>query len=800
MRPGRWGVLALALAAVSLASPSEPVTLRLALHEGDEALRILRAAVRDFEALNPDIRVKIENFSDYELYNQKILVQVAANTPPDVGVMDMPRFQALAKRNAIVSLSPFMARSPGFNLAQYYKPIVEALTLDGQLYVMPRDIAPQGLVYYNRKLFDEAGIPYPDGSWTWDFVERPELREKDFLWVMRRLTRRNARGKTDRWAFASAWPQLFPTTLAYTAGLQEVDDYKRPTRVTMDTPEMLRIYEFTNNLVTKSGWMPSQTEIASVQQSNAPMLFVSGKLAMFQSGIWEVPNLRKYLKPGQEGFFEWDIAPFPAKVDGKRASPTGGSGYAIFRTTRYPQQAWRLVQFMAGPVAMERLARAGLAQPAIRSVALSDAWLPGPNTPLEQRYPPSRIVTDQLVPFVNFGCLADYWPEAEGLLKARLEGIYSGALTPREALKLGTMEAQERLDTTLRKESLPIFEWRLTWIAAALVVAGIGAALFLPERGIPYTRRQRGENRSAYLFLLPWLLGLVAFTLGPMILSLLMSLNEWDAIQPARWRGLGNYSEAFSGDPRFWQSLKVTAVYSLVSVPLGLLFSLALALLLNTKIRGIPLFRAIYYLPSLASFVAASLIWRKVFAPEGGLLNAVIYGPNSDRDLFGLGSLLSSWAGKPTEPINWLGNEKTALASLIVMSLWGVGAGMVILLAGLQGVPQQYYEAATVDGAGPWKRLRHVTLPLLTPSIFFALVTGVIGSLQVFTQAYVMTAGGPNDATLFYMLKLYRTAFESLRMGYAAALAWVLFVIIFVLTMTQFKFSKWVYYESDEAL
>jgi multiple sugar transport system permease protein len=225
---------------------------------------------------------------------------------------------------------------------------------------------------------------------------------------------------------------------------------------------------------------------------------------------------------------------------------------------------------------------------------------------------------------------------------------------------------------------------------------------------------------------------------------------------------------------------------------------LGLALLLNQKVRGVPLWRALYYIPSLASGVATSLIWMKVFNPETGLLNALIYGPNGDQNFLGLGTFLSNLAGTPDRAINWLGNPATVLPAFIIMGMWGAGGGTIIFLAGLQGISTTYYEAATLDGASAWRKFRSVTLPLLTPTLFFSVITGVIGALQVFTQAFIITDGGPDRATMFYMLNLYKKAFGELKMGYASALAWILFVIILIITVIQLRGSKrWVFYEGD---
>lgn len=783
------------LALACLTHAAEPVTLRFTVWDGDESLKVIRGVLAQFERENPDIKVKLEPIPDYAGYHQKMITMYAANVAPDVCMMDPPNFQALAKRGALLPLNPIVEKTPGYSLDIFYKPILDAHSFEGTLYVLPRDIAPMGLVYYNKRIFREAGIPFPDGSWTWDFQPRPELREKCFTWVMQQLTKKGANGRTERWGFASGWPELLAQTLTYSYGGRYTDNPVAPTKIEINDPKTIKAYQFASDLMNSLGWALGPTEQSSRMLSSTQMEFVNERVAMFQNGIWEVPNMRKYLKPGQKGFFEWDIALFPAFKDGTRAFPTGGSGYAIFSSTKYPEQAWRLTRYMSGPVAMEAMARAGIAQPAIKSLAVEPGiWVPGPDTPLEQRYPANRIATHQAVDYVVFSENADYWAEVGGMMRTGMDLLWSGQAKAEPTLERGTREAQVRLDAILSEQKRPLYNWSWGILAGVLIAFSIVTWVFWPERKIKYSQRERAESRSAFLFASPWILGLILFTVGPMILSLLMSFADWDIIRAARWRGVENFREALFVDPRFWKSLQVTLIYTFAAVPLGLFGSLALALLMNQKVKGIPLFRAFYYLPSLASLVAASLIWRRVFQQDGGLLNMALYSPVGEA--LQIPQFLSQFSPDGKQ-INWLLNEQMALPALIMMSLWGIGGGMVILLAGLQGIPQFYYEAATLDGAGIWGRFKAVTLPLLSPSIFFSLVTGFIGSFQVFTQAFVMTQGGPNDATRFYMLHLYSNAFQSLRMGYASALAWVLFFIILMFTILQFRLSKWVYYEAE---
>ena len=281
------------------------------------------------------------------------------------------------------------------------------------------------------------------------------------------------------------------------------------------------------------------------------------------------------------------------------------------------------------------------------------------------------------------------------------------------------------------------------------------------------------------LFISPWVIGFALFEFGPLVASLGISLFKWDLIQAPSWVGLDNYLELFTDDPLFWQSLKVTSVYSLFSVPFGLLFALLLALLLNQPLPGIAFFRTVFYLPAVVSGVAVAMLWIWVFNGEFGVVNYML-------DVVGI------------EGPNWFFDRTWVMPAFILMSLWGVGGSMIIFLAGLQGVPQELYDAAEVDGAGRLRQFQHVTWPLLTPVIFFNLIIGIIASFQTFTNSYVITEGGPANATLFYVLYLYNNGFKFFRMGKAATMAWILFVIILALTILVLRSSRvWVFYETE---
>lgn len=291
--------------------------------------------------------------------------------------------------------------------------------------------------------------------------------------------------------------------------------------------------------------------------------------------------------------------------------------------------------------------------------------------------------------------------------------------------------------------------------------------------------KEKAQMKWGYFFIAPAIIGLICFSFGPMLFSLGVSFTKWGVISEKQFIGLENYIMLFK-DPLFLQSLKVTLYYTLLSVPLITCIPLLVAMLLNTKVKGISVFRAIFYIPSIVPVVASVAVWMYIYNPMYGLLNSILKA-----------------LGLPAQ--NFIFSETGAVPSLAVMALWAAGNTVVIYLAGLQGVSRQLYEAAEIDGAGMVARFVHITIPMMTPIIFYNFVMAIINSMQVFTQAYIMTDGGPANATLFYSLMVYRTAFKQSRMGYSAAMSWVFFVIIAVLTLIVFKSQKkWVVYENGD--
>lgn len=296
------------------------------------------------------------------------------------------------------------------------------------------------------------------------------------------------------------------------------------------------------------------------------------------------------------------------------------------------------------------------------------------------------------------------------------------------------------------------------------------------------SRAKRHENLYGYLFMSPWLIGFLGLFVGPGLYSLFLSFTKYDVMSAPEFIGVKNYVDMFTKDDLFWSSLGRTAYYAIVSVPLSVLGSMVVAILLNTRLRGITIFRTLFFMPSLVPLVATVILFKWLLNSDFGLVN---------QALRGLGV---------KDPPGWFADSGWAIPSLILIRLWGSigGTQMIIFLAGLQGIPTELYDAAAIDGANGLQSTRHVTIPLLTPTIFFNTILGIIGAMQTFAAAFIATEGGPGFATWFFALHIWKQAFDYFNMGYAAALAWFFAILIVVLTVIQLRISRrWVFYYGE---
>ncbi len=732
---------------------------------GPDEDRIVETMIADFKRRHPGVEVVRINPGDTGSYYTKLQTMFAAGTPPDVFYMGADRLASFAMRGLLAELDPLLAadRAAGretLDLDDFFSATLDCFRFDGhqtgrgRLYGIPKDFTTIGF-YYNKDLFDAAGVPYPRDDWTWD----------DFHEAARRLGA--LPGVTG--AEFVTWPFVLRTYL-WTWGTDVCSpDFsqswlKKPE--TYAALERIRRWRFDEPHTLTSG---------KSQVAQGESVFLTGTVGMAGPfGRWVVPQYRHIEK------FRWDFAPLPRGT--RKANVVLTVSWSIAARSRHKQLAWELVKSLTGPGGQAAMARLGLAIPTLKSVAYSDAFIDPSIPPANDRAFLSQVPYARPMPW-------PVDPRFEHRMGSRLEqALRTGDLTLDEAIeKLEADWAADRA-SPLNRTDFPRMPWRtiVLVIAAAL---GLTALLVLPI----WWRTRPGriglrEELAGYAFVSPWVVGFAVFMAFPIVLSLLLAFCKWSGLttlDAAQWVGPANFQQLFFHDPRFAASLRVTAYYAAVAVPAGQLVALLAALLLAQDVKFVGFFRSAWYLPTVLAGVAIAVLWRWVFDGDHGLMNTYLLGPL----LRPLGLRPPQWFD---EDARWAGPLAFA-----IMSLWGFGGPMVIYLAGIKGIPAELHEAASLDGAGALRRLRHVTLPMLSPVIFFNVIMAIIGSFQVFTQAYVMTGGGPGDATRFYVLYLYNQAFEFHEMGYASAMAWMLLVIILLLTLLIMRGSRrYVYYEA----
>jgi multiple sugar transport system permease protein/multiple sugar transport system substrate-binding protein len=723
-----------------------------------------RRLVKAFEAAHPGIDVELR--VQPSLYEEKVRTLLAADLLPDVLYVGSYEFPALARRDVFLDLEPWLE---GFPRDDFFPEVLDAFRWNGHLLGLPKDWTPF-VLYVNVDLFERAGVALPTDAWTWD----------DYLDAAKKLTRDlDGDGEPDVWGCAQA--QWFDAVLCWIEqnGAHAFDrDASGRLRCVLDDPRAAEAVQFLRDLRWKHRVAyPEGLHLQQSQALNAVQLFMDGRVAMFGPvGRWQTLTFAEIAKRDRP--FRWDVAPPPHRA--ARWTAIGTTAYCVSRRTSHPREAAELVRFLTGPEGSRLDASLGIAVPALRTVASSDAFL----TPGE---PPAHDeVFLEAAAYAHVPPLTPWFQELNAkwdALAERVLGLNRGDTA--EELRALAAEMNEVAADDGREQSWPRVDpgvVRGVGIGVAALVVALALLAVGPLR-LGRSRLARREERAGYLFVSPWIVGFVVFSLGPIVASMLLSFASWDAIGPAsnaRVAGLENWTRLLERDPLFWKSLRVTLLYTALSVPLGLVASLGAALLLNAPMRGIGIFRTIFQLPSVVSGVATAVLWWWVFGGKFGLLN------------LGLRAI-----GLPAP--DWLADDRYTLAAFVLMSLWSIGSAMLVFLAGLQTIPAELLESATLDGASAWTRFRRVTLPMLSPVILFNLVLGVIGSFQTFSQSFVMTHGGPNDATLFLVLYVYRNAFEWQKMGYAAALAWFLFAMVLACTLLLFRWSRgWVHYEGGE--
>jgi multiple sugar transport system permease protein len=728
---------------------------------------IVQQLCRDFTSLpeNEGIRILRTNLGQAAQVNTKLQTMFAAGDPPDVFYLGYEKAADIAVKDLVVDLDELIAQDkaagvPTVDLDDYFPSVLRCFRYDkenkrvgeGRLIALAKDFTGVGF-YYNKDLFRRAGVPFPPSDdWTWDqfitsaraIAKLPDCYGADFV----------------------TWESMVRIFL-WTHGYDFTDDnwktYKFEDPEVIATLEKLRVWfhEEKRTLVS------AKTQLETLLEP-----FLAGNVGMAGPfGRWKCPTYRLISK------FDWDFAPLP-HAEGK--PPRNGiftTGWAIAKSSPHRDEAWRFIKYLNSPRGQALMSSGGLAIPPLKSVAFSPSFCdPGQKPANCQAF----LAAAQYAEPIDWPSEPRYLHQ----LRVRLEDVYK--LGKPIAPQLARVSAEWQKNDELLRREYPPMPWRsiYLWISIpVLVIVLIAGAIW-------WIRRPRGlalgEELAGNLMVSPWVIGFMAFTAFPIVLSLLLAFSKWSGmstLEHAHALGFDNFRTLFQLDTSFHKALKITLWYTLLAVPTSQLAALFAAMLMNHEFKSIGVHRAVWYLPSVLAGVGMAVMWKWVFNHEHGLLKTVI------DPLLPTGWHTPAWFEKDAE--TW------GVPAFAIVNLWAIGGTMMIYLAGLKGIPKDMYEAAEIDGAVGWRKFFAVTLPMLSPVILFNVIMAVIASFQVFTQAWVMTAGGPGDATRFYVVYLYNQAFDFHDMGYASAMAWLLLLIILALTLILMKTSKrFVYYEA----
>jgi len=746
------------------------------LHWGTpEEEAIVQAMIDAYMADHPGVEVKRIHANDFDA---KLKTMLAAGTPPDLFYLRPDDVAEFADTGMVLNLEGYVAtqRDAGEDawLDAFYPTLMDAFRWDagqqrtgpsGELVAIPKDFTP-GVMYINADLFRAAGYTEDQlesihqNGWTWDEY-RDAMIAIDALNDDPDFTS-TATGGRVYGGVIKHWPDPMRNLLWTFGGSFFGDNDSDFTDVQTDSPESVACLDFIRKLRFDDGCVFNASGITEGEDD----LFRRGRVgALGPYGRWFTPQMA-------EVPFEWDVVPIPHAQGVEPVSFLFTVAWAVSAQTEHPDEAAALLKSLCGEEGQRRTAELGLAMPAMQYVAESLAFTDTPHGPEH-----IHVFLDS----ARVGRLPQF-PRLKQFNRI-LESEMKEALVLDS--KTGQAAGQAVEDLWLNELASPLYStgyavmpWgRVLGVTGVGLLLALGAFVFFARRETS-GKLAAAEERAGWLFISPWVIGFLLFVIGPIVLALLLSLTQWSAMAPlgeARFVGLDNYKHMAAYDNDYAHSLWVTVYYTLLAVPLLQALALGVAVLMNVEVRGIALWRTVFFLPSVVTGVALVTLWIAMFDNERGVINAVI-----------------SIIGLPAP--DWFGKDGPvfAIPAIVIMSLWGVGGGMVIYLAGLKGIPASLYEAARIDGAGRIKQFVNITLPMLSPLIFFNLVMGIIGSFQVFTQAYVITSstGGSNKDLNVYVLNLYRHAFEFHNMGYASALAWVLFVLLVVLTAFVFRGSK----------
>jgi len=756
-------------------------------------------AVADaFEKKHPGVHVRMLGLGAGDMNPQKLLTAIVGGSPPDVVRQSRFTISDWASRGAFIPLDPYLERDRLDQSAphpkDYYSSAWLESTYQNAVYGIPTEADDRAL-YWNRGLFKQEAKKLRAAGLD---PTRPPRTWSEIISYSKVLT---IPGKRVGFLpnFGNSWLYLY--------AFQNNASFMSPdgTTCTLDSPQAVEALELMKKGYDVAGGYEAANAFQSSFRPNENDPFLTGQVAMKIDGDWSLPGIARY---GPN--LDFGVAPPPVPDDryngvgafkdekDKFITWTGGFCYVIPKGAKNQELAWEFIKFASSLEGrmIDNRARATadrvqgrLFLPRIQALKKANEALLQEFEPADPKFRDGLRTHFDLMNQARFrpptivGQLL--WDEH---VKAT-ETVMLGKLEPKRALQVGEATVQRELDRITSKNLLPIVPTGIVEALALLLLIGCAACWIYVWKKARLTTLAKKDAWGAYLMISPWIIGLLLFTADPMISSFFMSFTSYDVMSPPRWIGVNNYLDIIGPNRTEVTKAFANAAYLAgFGIPLGMVSGLAIAVLLNTGVKGMRIYRTIYYLPAIVPVAASAVLWIWLLSPD----------PNQGLVSVAWQSTIGTWMNWPIP--GWLTAENWAKPSLILMGIWGAGSGMILWLAGLKGVPQSLYEAADIDGASATQIFRKITLPMLSPILFFNAVMGMIGALQEFDRIYIMAGGGngPGDSLLVPAKYVFTNAFAYFKFGYASAVAWVIFAVVMIVTILQFRIARhWVYQETS---
>jgi ABC-type sugar transport system permease subunit/ABC-type glycerol-3-phosphate transport system substrate-binding protein len=738
-------------------TPSSPVVVTYWEKWTGAEQDAMQAVIDDFNASQSRIRVEMIPTTSLD---HKTMIATAGGVPPDIAGLWDNNLASFAEKGILQPLDERMAAAH-ISEKDYIPSIWDVMRVDGKTYALISTPFSTAL-HWNKKLFREAGLD----------PERPPKTLKELQDYSKKLTRIDPKtGAFIQFGFMPAEPGWWHYGWGYLFGGKLWDGDRR---ITADDPKNIAAFEWALSFSKDYDQNALQAFRSGFGNwASAQNAFLSGHLAMEMQGVWMANYVHLYAPN-----MEWGAAPFPVQKEGDSpVSYMGADMLCIPRGAKHPNEAFEFMAYVNRQGPMEKLCSSQRKNSPLRSV--SEHFYQTHQNPYIKMFQ-QLLWSKGAVSVPKMSIFSEYGDE----LNAAFSRIWLMQQTPAEAMHATQARIQRAWDRELERRSHPPSQ-RLNYapLGLSLVIAfGLACVVWWrekEERRRSLGGRLRNKLWMGLLFASPGLAGLLIFTIYPVASAFIYSFCDYSVLTTPRWIGLANFRE-LAHDSLFWLSLRNTVYYASLALPLGLLSALCAALLLDSNVRGTTTYRTLFFLPVVTPLVANAMVWMWIFNSQFGILNHLLHVVS-----FGL-----------IKPIPWLTGTSWTIPSLALMSLWGLGHSAVIMLAALQEVPVAIYEAAELDGAGWWSKIWHIAVPSIAPVLYFNLVMGVIGSLQIFAEPYIMLTengtivGGPGRSAYMYTMYLWDNAFSYLRMGYASALAWILFLLILGLNIVFTRLTK----------